>query len=100
MGTIEIFHKNMLFLFIGIFVLKCHNKMLPPKRQVFIISLVYLKGSISLHVDAQLMQYLLFLLSHPISSILILSRSAIFQQILIQIGRDRSSVVYLSFSTS
>ena len=54
----------------------------------------------TLHVDAHLMQYLLFLLSHPISSILILSRSAIFQQILIQIGRDRSSVVYLSFSTS
>ena len=54
----------------------------------------------TLHVDAQLMQYLLFLLSHPISSILILSRSAIFQQKFIQIGRDRSSVVYLSFSTS
>ena len=33
------------------------------------------------------MQYLLFLLSHPASSILILSRSAILQQILIPPGR-------------
>mgnify|MGYP005788225857 CR=1 FL=1 len=38
------------------------------------------------------MQYLLFLLAHPVSSILILSHSAIFQQILIQIGRDRNFV--------
>ena len=38
------------------------------------------------------MQYLLFLLVHPVSSILILSHSAIFQQILIQIGRDRNFV--------
>ena len=33
------------------------------------------------------MQYLLFLLSHPASSILIFSRSTIFQQILILLGR-------------
>ena len=46
----------------------------------------------TLHVDAQLMQYLLFLLSHPISSILILSRSAIFQQKFIQTGRERNFV--------
>ena len=38
------------------------------------------------------MQYLLFLLAHPVSSVLILSHSAIFQQILIQIGRDRNFV--------
>ena len=38
------------------------------------------------------MQYPLFLLAHPVSSILILGHSAIFQQILIQIGRDRNFV--------
>ena len=45
----------------------------------------------TLHVDAQLMQYLLFLLSHPVSTFN-LSRGVIFQQALIQAGRSRNFV--------